>query len=183
MKCRKCEKENLIKAQYCSSCGSEFSDEERQAAYDETIWGKLDKIKEAKEWITLDKITGSKYFKIALLVLIILWGIMSGGNKGDKMLILESDDYTVRYNSNLDEYYVFTGKEEVDLDLYLPGKPQGITVTSSTLDGSRLDQREYEIGDRITLIRSDNVLYHISGEYEKEQKDIDLIVYDLISLP
>ena len=92
MKCTKCGQENLLKAQFCSSCGYRFSDEERQAAYDATVWGKLDKISEAKDWITLNKITGNKFFRIAVLVLIILWGIMSGGNRGDKMMILESDD-------------------------------------------------------------------------------------------
>ncbi|MBR0451632.1 MAG: zinc ribbon domain-containing protein [Oscillospiraceae bacterium] len=183
MKCKKCGHENLIKAQYCSSCGYKFSDEERQAAYDKTFWGKLDKIQEAKEWITLDKITGSKYFKIALLILIILWGIMSKSNMGTEMMLLESDEYTVRYNSNLDEYYVFTDKNEVDLNLYLPGKPTGITVTSTTLDGSPINQEEYAIGDKVTLVRSDSVLYHVVGEYEKAEKNIDLIVYDIASMP
>ena len=183
MKCVKCGKENLVTARFCSSCGNEFTEKERQAAWDDTFWGKLDKLKEAKEWITLEKITGSRIFKAGLLVLIILWGIMSGGNKGNKMLILESSDYTVRYNSKLDEYYVFTDKDEVDLDLYLPGKPQGITVTSSTLEGVQLDKKEYEIGDRITLSRSDDVLYHIEGVSEKSEKDIDLIVYDSALLP
>ena len=183
MKCKKCGKENLLKAQYCSFCGNEFTEEERQAAYDATIWGKLDKLEEAKEWITLNKITGSKYFKVALLILIILWGIMSGGNRGDKMMILDSSDYTIRYNSNLDEYYVFTDKDEVDLNLYLPGKPQGITVTSTTLDGSELGQKEYVIGDKVTLIKSDSVLYHVAGNYEKQEKDLDLIVYDMACLP
>lgn len=187
MKCANCRKENLITAKYCSSCGNGFSEKERQDAWDGTVWGKLDKLKEAKEWITLEKITGSKIFKAALLVLIILWGLMSGGNKGDRMLILESSDYTVRYNSKLDEYYVFTDKNEVDLDLYLPGKPQGIivtsntleiNVTSSTLEGAELDRREYEIGEKITLTRSDDVIYHIEGVYEKSEKYINLIVYD-----
>ena len=183
MKCAECGKENLVTAKYCSSCGNEFSEKERQAAWDETVWGKLEKLKEAKEWLTLEKITGNKIFRIALLVLIVLWGVMSGGNRGNRMLILESSEYTVRYNSELDEYYVFTDRNEVDLDLYLPGKPQGITVTSSTLEGAPLDRKDYEIGDKITLSRSDEVLYHIEGVYEKSEKDIDLIVYDSALLP
>ena len=183
MKCTKCGHENLLKAQYCSSCGYRFSDEERQAAYDATVWGKLDKISEAKDWITLNKITGNKFFRIAVLALIILWGIMSGGNRGDRMMILESDDYAVRYNSNQNEYYVFTDKDEVDLNLYIPGTPQGISVSSETLDGSSIDQEEYEIGERITLIKSDGILYRVTGEYEKNEKELDLIVYDMSLLP
>ena len=102
---------------------------------------------------------------------------------GTEMMLLESDDYTVRYNSNLDEYYVFTDKNEVDLNLYLPGKPSGITVTSTTLDGSQINEEEYAVGDKVTLIKSDSVLYHVAGEYEKAEKNIDLIVYDMASLP
>ena len=183
MKCEKCGHENLLKAQYCSSCGNRFTDEERQAAFDETIYGKFDKLIEVKEWITLSKITDNKFFRIAVLVMIIIAGLLTGGNKGSSMMILESDDYTVRYNSNLEEYYVFTDKNEVDVDLYLPGKPEGLVVTGMTLDGKVLDQKEYALGDKVTLIKSDNVLYHVSGEYEKAEKSIDLIVYDLAVLP
>ena len=71
----------------------------------------------------------------------------------------------------------------MDLNLYLPGKPQGISVSSETLDGSQLDQEEYEIGERITLIKSDGILYRVTGEYEKNQKELDLIVYDMSVLP
>ena len=49
MKCKNCGKENLIKAQYCQDCGQPFTDQERQTAYDQTFWGKLDKLKKAKE--------------------------------------------------------------------------------------------------------------------------------------
>ena len=183
MKCKECGHENLTKAQYCSSCGYKFTDKERQAAYDATFFGKLDKLEDIKGWVTLSKITGSKYAKIGLILLIILWGIMSKSNMGTEMMILESDDYTVRYNSNLDEYYIFTEKDEVDLNLYLPGKPEGITVTSNDLDGSEFAQKEYAIGERVTLVKSDAVLYNVAGNYEKLEKDLNLIVYDTSVLP
>ena len=183
MKCGKCGHENLIKARYCSSCGNMFTEEERQAAWDATFWGKLDKVKEAKEWITLEKVTGNKFFRIALLALIIVIGIIAGGNRGSCMMILESGDYVVRYNEALGEYYVFTEKEDVDINLYLPGKPEGVKVTSMSLDRDKLSEREYAVGDTITLERSSGVLYRIAGEYGEEEKNIDLIVYDISLLP
>ena len=183
MKCSKCGNENLIQSRFCSSCGSEIPEETRQAAYDKTFWGKLDKLKEAKDWLTFDKITGNKFFRAALLALIVIIGILSGGNKGNRMYIIESDEYDVRYNSAMNEYYVFTEENEVDLQLYLPGRPDGVTVSSSTLEGEVLDEKSYELGEKITLPKSDSVIYHIEGIYEKSRQDIDLIVYDSAYLP
>ena len=72
MKCRNCGKENLLKAHYCHNCGHPFSDEERQAAYDSTIWGKLDKLKKMKEFITLEAITSHPVFRALFLALLII---------------------------------------------------------------------------------------------------------------
>ena len=183
MTCRECGHENLIKARYCSSCGTMFTEEERKAAWDATFWGKLDRLKEAKQWITLEKVTGNWIFRILVLAAIVVFGLIAGGSKGSSMMILESDDYAVRYNAELGEYYVFTEKDEVDLNLYLPGKPEGVKVTSVTLDSDELSEREYAVGDTITLERSAEVMYRIVGEYGEEEKDIDLIVYDMSALP
>ena len=46
MLCKKCNTENLLKADYCQSCGNIFTQEEKDAAYEKTIFGKYEKVEE-----------------------------------------------------------------------------------------------------------------------------------------
>ena len=44
MICKNCNTENIIKAKFCQHCGSAFTDEQREEAYDRTIFGMIDKL-------------------------------------------------------------------------------------------------------------------------------------------
>ena len=44
MFCKKCNTENLMKAEYCQACGNQFTPEEKNAAYEKTIFGKFEKL-------------------------------------------------------------------------------------------------------------------------------------------
>ena len=50
MKCLKCGYENPITAEYCHMCGTAFTEQQRQEAYDRTIFGKLDRLENLKGW-------------------------------------------------------------------------------------------------------------------------------------
>ena len=39
MRCQNCQQENIRQAQYCAACGTAFSDEQREAAYADTVYG------------------------------------------------------------------------------------------------------------------------------------------------
>ena len=75
MICSKCGTNNLIRADYCSSCGHAFTEQEKADAYRETIYGKLDRLEEAQSWLTLKKITGNLFFRIAVLALIFVFNL------------------------------------------------------------------------------------------------------------
>lgn len=120
MKCKNCGKENLIKAHYCYGCGHPFTEKERQSAYDSTLWGKLDKLKKAKQIVTLEAVTSHPVFRVLFLALLIIIGVLTGTNKGSVMRPLESDAYAVAYDRKQNEYYLFSEEEEVAVPLYLP---------------------------------------------------------------
>jgi len=176
MKCSKCGKENLIKARFCSDCGNPFTDEERQAAYDRTIYGKLDKLNEAKGWLTLNKITSNPFVRIAVLALIIAIGFISGNNRGDTMAIMESDEYKVYYNSKTRDYFLNTDKDRVSVGIYLPGTPSGISVYTLNEQAEAIDEEYYDIGEKIILQKADDRVYVIEGDYENGTQQIRLMV-------
>lgn len=177
MKCRNCGKENLLKAHYCHNCGHPFSDEERQAAYDSTIWGKLDKLKKMKEFITLEAITSHPVFRALFLALLIIIGVLTNTNKGDVMRPLESEEYTVTYNQKRKEYYLFTEEDSVAVPLYLPGKPEKIKI-SADKGNENVFTREYSLNESPVLTKDPSVVYTMYGIYEGKEEKIIVLLYD-----
>ena len=176
MKCSNCGKENLLSAKYCAGCGSPFTDEERQAAYDKTFYGKLDKIKEAKSWISLNKITSNIVFRILFLAAIIALGILGGNNRGTEMTVLESSQYRVYYNEDTRDYFLATDMDSVSVELYLPGKPEGLTVMTLNSESEMIAEDSYNIGDRIVLPRDPDKMYIIEGDYEDTTREIRMMI-------
>ena len=65
MICKNCQTKNIKKAQFCRHCGEAFTDEQRQEAYDRTIFGKIEKLEKWKGYVTLDFITGATLIAVA----------------------------------------------------------------------------------------------------------------------
>jgi len=177
MKCKNCGKENLLQAKYCSSCGHAFSEEERQAAYGATVWGKLDKLKEAKSFVTLEAITSHPAFRVLFLAALIFIGIVTGTNKGSEMRPLDSSEYKVGYNRDRDEFYLFTEKDSVNVSVYLPGKPESIKVTAKRED-EVIYTEEYAVTESPVLEKDSSVTYIVSGIYPEKEKEITILLYD-----
>ena len=128
MICKNCQTKNITKAQYCRHCGTAFTDEQRQEAYDRTIFGKIDKLEKWKGYITLDFITGHPIFKTVVLVAILVWGLLLGRTNGNRMLVMESDAYQVQQHVVSGEYYVLTEQDGVSVSLYLPRQARSILL-------------------------------------------------------
>ena len=71
MKCKKCNKKNVRQANYCHYCGNKFSEKEREEAKEKGFIAKVLKVKDWYETITLSKITGSIYWKIGSILVIL----------------------------------------------------------------------------------------------------------------
>ena len=75
MICPNCSGKNNPSANFCRYCGYAFSEEERQASYNETVYGKIDKARKAADIVTLKVITDSIWFRILSIAVILALGI------------------------------------------------------------------------------------------------------------
>ena len=176
MICQNCGTENITSAHYCKSCGSKFTDEERQEAYDKTIYGKLDMLGEAKSIVTLGKITGNTVVRIIVLAAILLYGLFLVYQNGSRFAIRQSDAYDVAYNSELDEYYIGTDSDSFTLLLYLPRSTKTIGVTRFDAQNRGVGAAYYEPDDDIILTKEDGFYYHIAADYGGKTERITVYI-------
>lgn len=171
MICKKCKEDNIIHAKYCRNCGKEFSEEERKEAYDKTIYGKLDFIKKMKEHIDLSFITGNRYFRIAVLAVIIVYIIFSGGKSKD-FTIENSNQYEVQYNEKLDEYYLLSDESTVNLNLYLPEEPNSIEIVAFDTENQEINRRIFQMDETMTIETNPQQYYVVTAHYENSTQTL-----------
>ena len=174
MICKECQAKNITKAQFCQHCGSAFTDEDRQNAYDRTIFGMIDKLEEWKGYATLEFITGHPVFKTAVLVLILLWGLWLGRSNGNAMTILEGDTYRVQQNTDNGDYYILTEENQVPLNLYLP-RQADLTLQVWNADTME-SQYTFAVEDEILLEVDTSMFFIIEADYGQQYQQIKLYV-------
>lgn len=164
MVCKYCGNPNQTKANYCRFCGKPFTDRDRQEAYDKTIFGMLDKLEDIKSWLDLSKITGNRIFRAAVLMVLLALVLVNIGRNGSHLAIQKSEDYTVAYNQEADEYYVLTEKEEISLNTYLPKTADTITVCAFE-NGVQTACIQETPGTEINLARTASGYYTLRADY------------------
>ncbi len=175
MKCSKCGNENIIKACFCSDCANEFTEKERQDAFNKTIYGKIAKLEKAKEIISLEVITSNPIFRIAVLVIILICGILVGRPHGNELTILKNNNYSVSQNTENGDFYLLTEKDEVNIGLYLPKEYKALTLTK--FQGEEVVfKSEILEGNAITVESSTDYFYTVKADYEKDSDEIKIFV-------
>ncbi len=164
MQCAHCEQFNLLKAKYCKSCGKPFTDEQREEAYNQTIYGKLDKLEEMKGWIDFSNITSHPLVRIAVIVILGVMVLFNLSRNGNHIAIRNSEEYTLAYQEETNEYYVLTDLDVVHLNVYLPRDIQTISV-GTYVDETCVDYQTFE-NNEIVLSKNDNSYYVLTGEKE-----------------
>lgn len=164
MICKNCQTKNINKAQFCRNCGSAFTDEQRQEAYDRTVFGKLDKLEKWKGYVTLDAITGHPIFKTVVLVAILIWGLFLGRTNGNQMLILESESYRVQQHATTGDYYVLTDQDSVYVSLYLPRQAETVRL-QAVVDGQVIQTQSFASEEQPQLERGAADYYFITADY------------------
>lgn len=164
VKCKKCSFENPIKANYCRSCGAPFSEEDRKAAYDRTFFGKLDQIENVKGWLDLSKITGNIFFRIAVLAVLAVLVIVNVQKNGSSLAIRNSDQYSIAYAKELDEYYLLTERARVEVEIYLPKQTDSLTLRT-VQDNAVLSVETVDPEQGITLVRREDGYYVLTADY------------------
>ena len=175
MICKNCQTKNITKAGYCRSCGSAFTEKERQKAYDRTIYGKIEKLEKWKGYLTLEFITGNPIFKTVVLIAILVWGFFLGRANGDRMLILESEVYRVQQHVTTGEYYVLTEQDSVSLALYLPRQAEAVQL-QAFIDDTVVQEQSFSAEEQPRLECGAAEYYHITADYGDSTEQIKVYV-------
>ena len=167
MPTEKTDYENLLKANYCYKCGNQFTQQEKDAAKEKALIGKIEKAEEAKgkfdkikDILTLSFITDNMYVKIALIILpLVISLLFGGGPKSNDIMILNSDGYDIYYNTDTDEYFLDLSGESAQLKVSVPSDTMYIVFSYISPYGYT-DVDSYELNENIV------VQYQSSGKYE-----------------
>lgn len=174
MICAKCSTMNEYKVNYCKECGTKFEAEDHEKAFNDSFPGKLQNfINKAKD-NPYSKITGSIYFKIISLVVVIGIGIFcyyqKTGIASDKFQFVATEDYSVQYNSESNEYYIIAKSAEVSLMVYCPYELENISVSKSnpyTLKNDSTPLRNAGLSKQASV----NVTYGDTLSFDCKYKD------------
>jgi hypothetical protein len=178
MKCHKCKNENILKANYCQKCGEKFTDKEKEAAYNKTIYGKIDTILKIKSFATLSVITGNIFYKIGSLLVVLGIGLYFLFTIGINTKILNSKDYQIFYNKESNEYYLLVNdnKNSVELNLYRPNRTKEMTIYTYDLNDKEKTKTTVSKDDVIKLNTYQDDYHIIESIYSNKKKD-NLKVY------
>jgi len=165
MICKKCKTKNIIKALFCKNCGNAFSQQERDRAYNRTIFGIIKNFRKLKAYATLSFITSKLWFKALTLVAILLYGFLQVTVTGRQMKIQPSEYYNVQYNTASKEYYITSEYSEIGLNLYLPMEAENISVIKTDLAGNIDNCTNYTSDDNITITYDDSTKYCVSADF------------------
>lgn len=182
MKCSKCGCENLLKANYCCACGNAFTDEEKKSAREKALIGKVEKAEELKEkvdkisdFLSMKFITDNIFVRIALIVVpFILSFVLSGGESGNTMKILESSEYEIYYNTTTMEYFIQMDGNSVDLMLYVPKSTETINIYFTNSSGYQYQQGSYSTNDAISVNENSDGYYTIEAIIGDETQSIKM---------
>jgi len=171
MKCIKCGTKNITKANYCKHCAYKFSKEEQKAARRKTFIGKIEILENAYKVCTLKKFTGHILFKIASLLIVLFIGISYWIKDGLDLKFLDSDDYSIEYNTLEKEYYLMTANDKVLLNLYIPNRTEKIMIMHYDENDNKLEEKKYAPKDEIILETKEKEYYVLNINYLHNDKD------------
>ena len=168
MKCKKCFTKNINSANYCNNCGNKFTEQDRKKAKKWTpVWflEGYDKIMSYIDLSFLEDHIKSKalkvLYKISSILIVLAIGIYLLISRGINVKILEGEDYKVQYNSELEEYYLLSDKEETKLNLYIPNRAKEITVQLLDKENKIVEENNYDTNASIILDKNENGNYYI----------------------
>ncbi len=172
MICKQCQHKNILSAQYCELCGAPFTEEQRQAAYDATVYGKINKLEKLKSTVMLEKITSHPIFRIAVLAVILVVGLLLGRPHGNEMTVLAGDGYSVSQHTETGDLYLLTAQDEVGVELYLPKRAKTLTLTSPDGETKDVDTRK-----GITLPVAEEA-YTFTADYGSGEETLTVFVWE-----
>ncbi|MBR4035990.1 MAG: zinc ribbon domain-containing protein [Oscillospiraceae bacterium] len=165
MNCKNCKTKNITKAHYCKNCGKPFTQEDRDKAYNRTIYGVIKNARKLKSYATLSFITSKTWFKALTLAAILLYGVAQLKINGIEMKVRPSQYYNVQYNTVNKEYYITSEYQKIGLNLYLPKETSNIAVMQMDFDENVKNVQNYSQDDDIIINYSSENKYRIQADF------------------
>ena len=156
-------------------CGTPFSEEEREEGYSKTFWGKVEKLQDLYDTLTLSKFLDSRLVRILTLVVIVGFGVFNLLRGGSHLRVEESENYSVEYNQELNATYLLTELDKLPVSLYLPHETEKIVVRSLDEQNQQLEERVYSPEDSILLEAGEADHYLIEADYTKSGTESQLL--------
>lgn len=180
MKCIKCKTINVHNANYCKKCANQFSEIEQAAAEKWTIIGIIKRLENLKEKVTFGWLLDHWAFKIGSVLGVLLIGIIFILNNGSVFSIQESENYRIEYNEKLNEYYLYSEKDESLLNLYVPKNADSLVVKHYYGDQILKDE-ECGVTDNLVLYSNYGEDYYVlEAKYNEDKSDnFKLFIYHL----
>ncbi len=181
MKCRTCGYDNLLKANYCRSCGSAFTAEEKEAAKKASLGGKMEKTEKVvkrvitvKDILTLSFLTDNVIVRTVLILIPLVVAVVTGQMTPGGLTILESEEYVIHCDTETQEYYVDTDVQVVNLQLYVPKDTEGVEVIYYGNDGTQVYCNTYSLSDSISVNAVTQGYYVITAQIPSENQSITM---------
>jgi len=180
MKCPKCNKKNITKANYCIKCNYEFTEEEQEKAYKKTIFGRLESLEEWYNHLTLSTITDHIAFKILTILIVLGIGLFYYFTRGIDTNILSSDSYEVYFNKDKKEYYLVTNDDvnEITLALYVPNRLKELDIEHYDINNKLIDSNKYDEESDLKFKSYNNDYYIIKSVYKDKTDNMKFYIYN-----
>lgn len=170
MRCIKCRTVNIHNANYCKKCAYEFSEKEQLAAEKWTFIGIIKRLENFKEKVTFGWLFDHWAFKIGSVLGVLCIGIGFLLTDGSSFKVEESDEYIGEYNEKLNEYYLYSDKDKIDLNLYIPKNVESLNVKHYVDKNKVLSDKDYKITDNIVLFGNTGEDYYVLEAKYSESK-------------
>ncbi len=182
MKCRTCGYDNLLKANYCCSCGTAFTAEEKEAAKKASLGGRMEKTEKVvkriitvKDILTLSFLTKNVFVRTFLILLPLLSAVFAGQQMAPSSLtILEDDGYVIHQNTDTQAYYVDTDAQMVNLKLYVPKDTESVEVAYYAESETPTYSNTYTLSDSISVNAVTQGYYIVTAHTSAEDQSITL---------
>lgn len=142
MNCEKCESPLAYGTRYCNTCGEKVPKGAYDAEYNDTVWATIDKVKDKYDSLTLKKITGNIVFKIVVLVAVLVYFFFTMYGHLSGIRLKENSDYSISYNTKLDEYYISPTGAKANLEMYAPIGTDKLVFTAMT-GNKKADEKKF----------------------------------------
>lgn len=184
MKCPRCHKRNIKKANYCQNCGKKIPKKvkiEENKKQNPIVYF-FEHLKTAYDIVTGNFIKSKPIFKILSVIIVLLVGIYMVIVNGWNLKVLQSEKYDVHYNEKVDTYYILLKnkeEKEVEAEFYVPNHIVSLDLTYYDENGNVIDTKENEQKDKYSLIvNSVSNNYYILKNHNDSKEKIKIYVYD-----